>query len=69
MTEIKWMKLTTDIFDNRKIKHLLRLPDGKNIMLGLTKKWQSAFLPAAFRSYVLTSSRQRGNGNERRNVS
>lgn len=31
--EIKWIKLTTDMFDNRKIKHLRRLPDGNNIVL------------------------------------
>ena len=33
MAEIKWIKLTTDMFDNRKIKHLRRLPDGNNIVL------------------------------------
>lgn len=33
MAEIKWVKLTTDMFDNRKIKHLRRLPDGNNIVL------------------------------------
>lgn len=33
MSEIKWIKLTTDMFDNRKIKHLRRLPDGNNIVL------------------------------------
>lgn len=27
------MKITTDMFDNRKIKHLRRLPDGNNIVL------------------------------------
>ena len=27
------MKLTTDMFDNRKIKHLRKLPDGNNIVL------------------------------------
>jgi predicted phage replisome organizer len=31
--EVKWIKLTTDMFDNRKIKHLRRLPDGNNIVL------------------------------------
>ena len=33
MAEIKWIKITTDMFDNRKIKHLRRLPDGNNIVL------------------------------------
>lgn len=31
--EIKWIKITTDMFDNRKIRHLRRLPDGNNIVL------------------------------------
>ena len=31
--EVAWIKLTTDMFDNRKIKHLRRLPDGNNIVL------------------------------------
>lgn len=33
LADIKWIKLTTDMFDNRKIKHLRRLPDGNNIVL------------------------------------
>ena len=33
MAEIKWVKLTTDMFDNRKIKHLRKLPEGNNIVL------------------------------------
>lgn len=33
MAEIKWVKLTTDMFDNRKIKHLRRLPEGNSIVL------------------------------------
>jgi uncharacterized phage protein (TIGR02220 family)/predicted phage replisome organizer len=33
MAEIKWIKITTNMFDNRKIKHLRRLPDGNNIVL------------------------------------
>lgn len=33
MAEVKWVKITTDMFDNRKIKHLRRLPDGNNIVL------------------------------------
>jgi predicted phage replisome organizer len=33
MAEVKWIKLTTDMFDNRKIKHLRKLPDGNNIVL------------------------------------
>lgn len=31
--DVKWIKLTTDMFDNRKIKHLRRLPDGNNVVL------------------------------------
>lgn len=33
MADIKWIKLTTDMFDNRKIKHLRRLPEGNSIVL------------------------------------
>lgn len=33
MAEIKWIKLTTDMFDNRKIKQIRRLPEGNNIVL------------------------------------
>lgn len=33
MADIKWIKLTTDMFDNRKVKHLRRLPKGNNIVL------------------------------------
>ncbi len=33
MPEVKWVKLTTDMFDNRKVKHLRRLPEGNNIVL------------------------------------
>ena len=33
MGDVKWVKLTTDMFDNRKIKHLRRLPEGNNIVL------------------------------------
>ena len=33
MAEVKWVKLTTDMFDNRKIRHLRRLPEGNNIVL------------------------------------
>ena len=31
--EVKWIKLTTDMFDNRKIKQIRRLPEGNNIVL------------------------------------
>lgn len=31
--EIKWVKLTTDMFDNRKIKQIRHLPEGNNIVL------------------------------------
>ena len=33
MAAVKWIKITTDMFDNRKIKHLRTLPDGNNIVL------------------------------------
>ena len=33
MAEVKWVKLTTDMFDNRKVKYLRKLPDGNNILL------------------------------------
>lgn len=31
--EVKWIKLMTDMFDNRKIRYLRRLPDGNSIVL------------------------------------
>lgn len=33
MADVKWIKITTDMFDNRKIKHLRRLPDGNSVVL------------------------------------
>lgn len=33
MVDVKWVKITTDMFDNRKIKYLRKLPDGNNIVL------------------------------------
>lgn len=33
MAEVKWIKITTDMFDNRKIKYLRKLPDGDCIVL------------------------------------
>lgn len=33
MADVKWIKIMTDMFDNRKIKHLRRLPEGNNIVL------------------------------------
>lgn len=33
MADVKWIKLTTDMFDNRKIKHLRKLPDGDSVVL------------------------------------
>lgn len=33
MAEVKWIKITTDMFDNRKVKYLRKLPDGNNIVL------------------------------------
>ena len=31
--DVKWIKITTDMFDNRKIRHLRRLPEGNSIVL------------------------------------
>ena len=33
MAEIKWIKLFTNVFDNRKIKMILSLPDGDSIVV------------------------------------
>lgn len=33
MSDVEWIKITVDMFDNRKIKHLRHLPDGNNIVL------------------------------------
>ena len=33
MADIKWIKLSIDMFDNRKIKYLRKLPEGNNIVL------------------------------------
>ncbi len=33
MSGVEWIKITVDMFDNRKIKHLRKLPDGNNIVL------------------------------------
>ena len=33
MADVRWVKLQIDMFDNRKIRHLRRLPDGNNIVL------------------------------------
>lgn len=33
MSEVKWIKITTNMFDNRKIRHLRKLPEGNNIVL------------------------------------
>lgn len=33
MSEVKWIKITIDMFSNRKITHLRKLPDGNNIVL------------------------------------
>lgn len=33
MASVKWVKITTDMFDNRKIKHIRKLPEGNNIVL------------------------------------
>lgn len=33
MADVKWIKITTDMFDNRKIKHLRRMPDGNSLVL------------------------------------
>lgn len=33
MAEVKWVKITVDMFCNRKIRHLRRLPEGDSIVL------------------------------------
>ena len=33
MADVKWVKITVNMFDNRKIKHLRRLPEGNSIVL------------------------------------
>jgi uncharacterized phage protein (TIGR02220 family)/predicted phage replisome organizer len=33
MAGVDWIKITVDMFDNRKIKHLRKLPEGNNIVL------------------------------------
>lgn len=33
MPNVEWIKITTDMFDNRKIKHLRKLPAGNDIVL------------------------------------
>ena len=33
MDSVKWVKITTDMFDNRKIKYIRKLPEGNNIVL------------------------------------
>ena len=33
MAEVKWIKITTNMFDNRKIKHIRKLPEGNNMVL------------------------------------
>ena len=33
LADVKWIKITTDMFSNRKIRHLRKLPDGNNIVL------------------------------------
>lgn len=33
MADVKWIKITTDMFDNRKIRHLRKLPEGNSIVL------------------------------------
>lgn len=33
MAQVEWIKLKTDMFDNRKIKHLRKMPEGNTIVL------------------------------------
>lgn len=33
MSDVKWVKIATDMFDNRKIRHIRKLPEGNNIVL------------------------------------
>lgn len=49
MADVKWIKITTDMFSNRKIKHLRKLPEGNSIVLiwVMLLTWQGAVIPAA----------------------
>lgn len=33
MNEVEWIKIDVDMFDNRKIRHIRKLPEGNNIVL------------------------------------
>lgn len=33
MADVKWIKITTDMFDNKKIKYIRKMPEGNNIVL------------------------------------
>lgn len=33
MSDVEWIKITVGMFDNRKIKHIRKLPEGNNIVL------------------------------------
>ena len=33
MADVKWIKITTDLFDNKKIKKIRRMPEGNNIIV------------------------------------
>ena len=33
MAEVKWIKLTSDLFDNRKIKQIRKMPDGDALIV------------------------------------
>lgn len=33
MADVKWIKINTDMFDNKKIKHIRKMPEGNSIVL------------------------------------
>lgn len=33
MTKVSWIRLEIDMFDNKKIRHIRKLPEGNNIVL------------------------------------
>ena len=33
MAEVKWIKIVTDIFDNKKIKQIEKIPNGDTILV------------------------------------
>ena len=35
MGDVKWIRLATEVFDNRKIKQIEKMPDGDSIIVNL----------------------------------